>query len=85
MADFDKYWQAVDRRHRQSIRQCSGAEVKRRWMHTSGVAIPLADSCYLQFGKVAFNTYILDFQPGSICAAQAFAIALSAFNKGFSP
>lgn len=52
-----------------------GARVKLR--ATLNVAV--------QFGKVAQDIYILDFQPASISVAQAFAVALSAFNKGLCP
>lgn len=34
----------------------------------------------LQFGKVDANTYIMDFNPTIISAAQAFAVSLSTFD-----
>jgi hypothetical protein len=34
----------------------------------------------LQFGKVDANTYIMDFNPTIVSAAQAFAVSLSTFD-----
>lgn len=36
--------------------------------------------CWLQFGKVDAHTYIMDFNPNIVSAAQAFAVALSTFD-----
>ncbi len=33
-----------------------------------------------QFGKVDANTYIMDFNPQIVSAAQAFAVSLSTFD-----
>lgn len=34
----------------------------------------------VQFGKVDANTYIMDFNPMIVTAAQAFAVSLSTFD-----
>jgi len=34
----------------------------------------------VQFGKVDANTYIMDFNPQIVSAAQAFAVSLSTFD-----
>jgi len=42
--------------------------------------LPLRGPVIVQFGKVDTDAYILDFDPGSLSAAQAFGVALSMFG-----
>jgi hypothetical protein len=38
----------------------------------------------LQFGKVSCDTYVLDFSPSALTTLQAFALALSNFERKYS-
>jgi hypothetical protein len=54
-------------------------------MHPSKVVplltmLTLGTCVHVQFGKVDANTYIMDFNPTIVSAAQAFAVALSTFD-----
>ena len=59
-----------------------------RWLAVRAEGIchwRIADSaqqcfCAVQFGKVDANTYIMDFNPTIVSAAQAFAVSLSTFD-----
>ena len=41
---------------------------------------PVRGPVVVQFGKVDTDAYILDYDPGALCAAQAFGVALSMFG-----
>ena len=55
--------------------------ISQRQQLASGKGCTRVDSVSaVQFGKVDANTYIMDFNPQIVSAAQAFAVSLSTFD-----